>query len=168
MKKILLVPVIVIAISGFFVYATIGANPNITHHDEVNAPRPDDRFKTEGITGEWNNYTYDVNQEINFTVSRFADSCGDVFTARIMNPDWSETFWQESVKSRCEIEVDYEQLINNDDFAAFLSADFPFTEPINLVEGRYLLRVESQDLEYGGALEGYFVVKNKTGINSEK
>lgn len=153
--------------SGFFVYATLITEPNLQHHEEAKAPLPDYRFDIGGVKWEWNNYTYGINQKINFTVSRHSDSCGDVFTAKIMNPDWSETFWQESVKSRCEIEADYEQLTSNGDFTAFLSAHFPVKEPISLNEGRYLLRVESQDLDQSGVLEGYFVVKNKTSIHNE-
>lgn len=93
MKTKFVLPVIAVAIiivSGFFVYVSFMTNPPMQHHDEVNPPRPDDRFRIEGIKWEWNDYVYNINEELNFTVSRYADSCGDVFSARIMKPDCSK------------------------------------------------------------------------------
>lgn len=162
MKTKFILPVIAIVIitaSAFFIYISYITNPLLQHHDEVNPPRPDDRFRTEGMKWEWNDYIYGINEKINFTVSRHADNCGDVFTAKIMNPDWSEVYWQESAKSRCE--VDYEDLVNNEDFEVLVAADFPSNGSITLSEeGLYVLRVVSQDRGYG-ALEGQFLVKNK-------
>lgn len=174
MKTRFILPVIailIIALSGFFIYVNIITTaPSLTHHSEVRPPIPDDHFKINGIKWEWNNYIYDINEEISFTVSRYAKTCGDVFDARLMAPDWSNTIWQESIKSKCE--VDYNELINNDYYPVLVTADFPSQNTIQLAEeGLYVLRIESKDSHTDG-LSGQLIVKNKTDdliqTNNEK
>ncbi|MEX0862334.1 hypothetical protein [Nitrosopumilus sp.] len=166
MKTRIILPVIlicIIVISGFFVYVKSTTNTNLFHHDEIRTPIPDDRFTIDGIQWEWNNYVYDVNEEINFTVSRYAKTCGDVFNTKIMNTDGSKTFWQESLSSKCD--TNYEDLIEDDYYLVFVYAEFPSHNSIDLEEGMYVLEVKSQDSHSERRLTGQFVVKNKTTLS---
>ena len=160
-----IIPIIVISIimiSGFFIYASLVTNSNLTHHDEIRLSIPDDHFEIHGIKWEWNNYIYDINEEISFTVSRYAKTCGDVFDARLMAPDWANTIWQESIKSKCE--VDYDELVDNDYYSVLVTADFPSQNTIQLTEeGLYVLRIESKD-SHTDNLNGQLIVKNKTHL----
>lgn len=153
------------AVSGFFAYAGHAADLGLGHHEEIGLPMPDDRFAAHGIKWEWNDYVYDVNEEISFTVSRYAKACGDVFDARIVAADRSETFWQESATGKCS--ADPGEPAGNGHYSVLVVADFPSQDsPIRLEkEGRYVLRIESRD-SHVGVLEGQIVVKNKTGLDA--
>lgn len=157
-----IVAVSMIVISGFFVYAISTNSPSLTHHDEVRPPIPDDHFEIHGMKWEWNDYVYDVYEEINFSISRHAKTCGDVFDAKIMDIPWSGTIWQESIPSNCI--ADHEELIDNDYYSVFVTAEFPSQNSIKLEEGLYVLQVKSQD-SHVDSLNGQFIVKNKTQLS---
>jgi hypothetical protein len=150
----------VLGFSIFFIYVSVVNYPNTSHHKEIRPSIPDDHFRVNGMKWEWNNSFYDVNEEINFSVSRLAQKCGEVFDARIMNTNWSKTYWHESVKSKCD--ENWDDLKGDNYYSALVTADFTSENTIQVTqEGMYVLRVKSSDVD-AYELEGHFIVKNMT------